>query len=110
MAYLNSKSNSTNPFLHSEARSDQLGQQINRNLLETCRLLNNLFIVLHLQRKQTMQPVERIKMCLGFYFLLTANRNPLVRSWQFDNVMIESGKVHGVLGRSNSTAASFYGF
>lgn len=32
-----------------------------------------------------MHPVERIKMCLGFYFLLRANRNPLVRSWQFDS-------------------------
>lgn len=46
-------------------------------------------------------------MCLGFYFLLRANRNPLVRS---RNLTISSIKVHGILRRSNSTAASSYAF
>lgn len=49
-----------------------------------------------------MKPVERIKMCLGFYFLLTANRNPLVRSWQFD-IMIEFRK-----GRWGAWKIKFY--
>ena len=39
-----------------------------------------------------MHPVERIKMYSGFYFELTANRNPSVRPWQFDSIMIKFNK------------------